>query len=84
MRVLWWIFIGRKKYVAFPYKERFKEQQVKIERLEYNLIKFVKERDKLVLENKILKKNMESLENNPEEYKRIKALDPYNEENWEG
>jgi hypothetical protein len=61
------------------YKNKFLEQKAQIEKLD----QYVKEKEKLSRENKILKRNLELLENDPEEYKRMKTLDPYNEENWD-
>jgi hypothetical protein len=60
-------------------KTKLKEQVERNLALRHELV----EKDKLKKENKKLKEKLDLIENRPEEYKRLKTLDPYDEENWD-
>lgn len=65
------------------YKDNYIHVQKLRDDARRELTKTVRLNEKLEMDNKILKLKLELLETNPDEYKRRKILDPFNEENWE-
>jgi len=65
------------------YKKQMLEQAKKHSDLHMSYLDEKAKFKKIEEENKRLRKIVDLIENNPEEYKRRKELDPYNEEKWE-
>jgi hypothetical protein len=68
----------RDRYKKLMFEESKKHSDLHMARLDES-----RKYKKLEEENKRLKKIVDLMENDPEEYKRRKELDPFNEEKWE-